>query len=378
MKDEAILTNAWLVLPDEVVLGSVVLQGDRIVDVQPGRSGSLSAVDMDGDYLIPGAVDVHTDNLERQVQPRSMARWPSRSAMVAHDAQCVSAGVTTVFDALCLGDLGFDKERVRTFKDGVIDLDALADADLLKAEHFLHLRCEVPAHDMLELFDPVADHPRVRMVSLMDHSPGVGQYADLDFYRALRRRGGVDDVYIEQRIGELQVQRQLLRGPNRRALLDRVAGRGLALASHDDRTVEEIAENAADGIRISEFPVTMAAAKAAKRAGMQVIAGAPNIVRGGSHSGNVSAAELVHEQALDAFASDYVPASLIEAAFQCARAGMTLPNAVALIADRPAQLAGLHDRGRIALGLRADLVRLRLHETLPIVRRVWRSGAIAA
>jgi len=378
MKDESILTNAWLVLPDEVVLGSVVLRGDRIVDVQPGRSDILSAIDMDGDYLIPGAVDVHTDNLERQVQPRSMARWPSRSAMVAHDAQCVAAGVTTVFDALCLGDLGFDKERVRTFKDGVVDLDALADADLLKAEHFLHLRCEVPAHDMLELFDPVADHPRVRMVSLMDHSPGVGQYANLDFYRALRRRGGVDEAFIEQRIGELKIQREHLRGPNRRALLDRVAGRGLALASHDDRTVEEVAENAADGIRISEFPVTMAAAKAAKQAGMQVIAGAPNIVRGGSHSGNVSAAELVREQALDAFASDYVPASLIEAAFQCARSGMTLPNAVALIADRPARLAGLNDRGRIAPGLRADLVRLRLHETLPIVRRVWRSGEVAA
>jgi len=378
MTHDTILTNAWLVLPDEVVLGSVVLRGDRIVDVQPGRSDILSAIDMDGDYLIPGAVDVHTDNLERQVQPRSMARWPSRSAMVAHDAQCVAAGVTTVFDALCLGDLGFDKERVRTFKDGVVDLDALADADLLKAEHFLHLRCEVPAHDMLELFDPVADHPRVRMVSLMDHSPGVGQYANLDFYRALRRRGGVDEAFIEQRIGELKIQREHLRGPNRRALLDRVAGRGLALASHDDRTVEEVAENAADGIRISEFPVTMAAAKAAKQAGMQVIAGAPNIVRGGSHSGNVSAAELVREQALDAFASDYVPASLIEAAFQCARSGMTLPNAVALIADRPARLAGLNDRGRIAPGLRADLVRLRLHETLPIVRRVWRSGEVAA
>ena len=150
---------------------------------------------MDGDYLIPGVVDVHTDNLERQVQPRALARWPSRSAMVAHDAQCAAAGVTTVFDALCLGDLGFDKERMRTFRDGVVDLDALTGADLLKAEHFLHLRCEVPAHDMLELFDTVADHPLVRMVSLMDHSPGVGQYADLDFYRALRRRGGLDDAY---------------------------------------------------------------------------------------------------------------------------------------------------------------------------------------
>src|ERR1039458_4239327 len=218
MNSETILTNAILVLPDATLAGTIVLRGTTIVAIEPSRSVAPGALDMDGDYLIPGVVDVHTDNLERQVQPRAMARWPSRSAMAAHDAQCAAAGVTTVFDALCLGDLGFDKERVRTFKDGVADLDALADADLLKAEHFLHLRCEVPAHDMLELFDPVADHKRVRMVSLMDHSPGVGQYADLDFYRALRRRGGLDDAYIEQRIGELQAQRERLRGPNRRAL----------------------------------------------------------------------------------------------------------------------------------------------------------------
>jgi alpha-D-ribose 1-methylphosphonate 5-triphosphate diphosphatase len=379
MSDATILTNAWLVLPDEVVFGSILLQGGHIIEVQRGRSDARSAHDMDGDYLIPGAVDVHTDNLERQVQPRAMARWPSRSAMVAHDAQCAAAGVTTVFDALCLGDLGFDKERIRTFRDGVADLDALADADLLKAEHFLHLRCEVPAYDMLELFEPVADHHRARMVSLMDHSPGVGQYADMDFYRALRRRGGLDDATIERRIGELRDQRERLRGPNRRALLDRVAagrvaGRDVALASHDDRTVEEIAENAADGIRISEFPVTMAAAKAAKQAGMQVIAGAPNIVRGGSHSGNVSVADLLREAAVDALASDYVPSSLIEAAFQCARSGISLPEAVALITARPARLAGLHDRGRIVPGQRADLVRVRLHETLPVVRQVWRAA----
>jgi len=153
-----------------------------------------------------------------------------------------------------------------------------------------------------------------------------------------------------------------------------VAGHDLALASHDDRTVEEIAENAADGIRISEFPVTMEAAKAAKQAGMQVVAGAPNIVRGGSHSGNVSVTDLLNAAALDALASDYVPSSLIEAAFQCARSAITLPEAVALIADRPARLAGLHDRGRIAPGQRADLVRVRLHENLPMVRQVWRSG----
>ena len=369
-----VLTNARLVLGDEVILGTVTIDGTVIGDVARGASGA-GAIDLDGDYLIPGVVDVHTDNLERQVQPRSNARWPSRSAMIAHDAQCAAAGVTTVLDALCLGDLGFEKDRVRTFHDAVTDLDALADTGLLKAEHFLHLRCELPASDMLGLVDPVAEHKRVRMISLMDHSPGVGQYADLDRYRALRRKDGVADAFIDRHIVELQANREMLREPNRRWLLDRVAGLGVVLASHDDRTEEEVAQNAADGIRVSEFPVTMAAAMAAKARGMQVIAGAPNIVRGGSHSGNVAAADLVRAGAVDAFASDYVPASLIEAAFICAAdAQITLPEAVALISDRPARMAGLPDRGRIEAGLRADLVRVRVHDGLPVVRQVWRAG----
>jgi alpha-D-ribose 1-methylphosphonate 5-triphosphate diphosphatase len=375
MTAETVLTNASLVLPGQVILGTIVMRGRTIADVQPGHSHLPGAVDMGGDTLIPGVVDLHTDNLERQVQPRSMARWPSRSAMVAHDAQCAAAGVTTIFDALCLGDLGFDKERIKTFQDGVVDLDALSEADLLKSDHYLHLRCEVPATDMLELFDPVADHRLVRMISLMDHSPGVGQYANIEFYKDLRRRGGLEEETIERRILEMQDQRARIRDPNRRALLDRVRDSGIALASHDDRTIEEVAENAADGIRISEFPVTMEAARAAKQAGMQVIAGAPNIVRGGSHSGNVAAADLVRAGAVDAFASDYVPPSLIEAAFQCAMEGtISLPAAIAMVTDQPAQMVGLTDRGRLEPGLRADLVRIRLFETLPVVRQVWHAG----
>ncbi|MFL5288788.1 MAG: alpha-D-ribose 1-methylphosphonate 5-triphosphate diphosphatase [Rhodopila sp.] len=375
MSTETVLTNAIIVLPEEIVPGTIVLRGGAIADVQPGRSHQSSAIDLEGDTIIPGVVDLHTDNLERQVQPRSLARWPSRSAMVAHDAQCAAAGVTTVFDALCLGDLGFEKERVKTFQDGVVDLGVLGGAGLLKSDHYLHLRCEIPATDMLELFNPVADHPLVRMVSLMDHSPGVGQYANIDFYKGLRRRDGLDEDLIERRIQEMQSQRARVRGPNRRGLLDRVRGSAIALASHDDRTLEEVAENAADGIRISEFPVTMEAAQAAKAAGMQVIAGAPNIVRGGSHSGNVAAADLVRAAAVDAFASDYVPPSLIEAAFQCARdGGISLPEAIAMVTDQPARMVGLADRGRLVAGLRADLVRMRLLDTLPVVRQVWHAG----
>jgi alpha-D-ribose 1-methylphosphonate 5-triphosphate diphosphatase len=375
MTAETIFTNAVLVLPDSIMTGTLVMRGETIADITPRSSGLPGAIDLDGDYLIPGVVDVHTDNLERQVLPRSLARWPSRSAMVAHDAQCAAAGVTTILDALCLGDLGFDTGRIQTFWDGVADLDALTPTGLLKSQHYLHLRCEIPALDMLSCFDAVADHSLVRLISLMDHSPGVGQYANIAFYRELRRRGGLDEATVDRRIGELQAQRARVRDPNRRTLLDRARGRGIALASHDDRTVEEIAENARDGIRISEFPVTMAAAEAAKAAGMDVIAGAPNLVRGGSHSGNIAAADLLRSGWVDVFASDYVPPALIEAAFRCAREGLAeLPEAVAMITSRPAELCGLTDRGRLAPGQRADLVRVRVHETLPVVRQVWSGG----
>jgi alpha-D-ribose 1-methylphosphonate 5-triphosphate diphosphatase len=286
-----------------------------------------------------------------------------------------------VLDALCLGNLGFgsDEGRQRTFHDGVADLDALADTGLLKSEHFLHLRCEMPAADVLDLMESVADHARVRMVSLMDHSPGIGQYADIERFRDLRRKEGASAATIEAQILRMWEQRGRLREPNRRALLARVAALDVAVASHDDETEAEIAQNHADGIRISEFPVTLAAARAAKAHGMSVIAGAPNIVRGGSHSGNVAASDLVRAGAVDALASDYVPASLIEAAFRSAEAaGITLPAAVALVTDTPARMARLPDRGRLAPGLRADLVRVRLFEGLPVVREVFRAGARVA
>jgi alpha-D-ribose 1-methylphosphonate 5-triphosphate diphosphatase len=376
MTAETVLTNVMIVLPREVMPGTVVLRGDRIAEVQPGRSHLAAARDLDGDHLIPGVVDVHTDNLERQVQPRATARWPSRSALLAHDTQTAAAGVTTVLDALCLGDLGFDAGRTQTFREGVADLDALTGTGLLKSEHLLHLRCELPAADMRDLVDGVADHPLVRMVSLMDHSPGVGQYRDVDRYKQMRmNQKQLTLADVDRRIAELLDQRARLREPNRRWLLDRVAHRDLPLASHDDDSAEEVARNAADGIRISEFPVAMEAAREAARLGVQVIAGAPNIVRGGSHSGNVAAMDLVKAGAVDVLASDYVPPAMIEAAWLAAGSGaITLPAAVAMITDRAARMVGLADRGRIEAGLRADLVQVRPHEGHAVVRRVWRAG----
>lgn len=371
---ETILTNARILLPDQEVDGTLVLRDGVIADVQPGRVHHPSALDCGGDVLMPGVVDVHTDNLERQVMPRSNARWPSRSAFLSHDAQCAVAGITTVLDALCLGDLGFDIERGKTFEDGVRDLTDLTAAGVLKVEHLLHLRCELPASDMPELLDTVAEHPLVAMVSLMDHSPGVGQYRDIVRYRAMRlRTTRLTEAQIEARIVELHAQRDRLREPQRRLLLDRFAGRGIPLASHDDEEPAEVARNAADGILVSEFPVTMEAALEAARLGVAVIAGAPNIVRGGSHSGNVAAMDIVRAGAVDVLASDYVPPALIEAAFLMAGV-MGLPAAIATITANAAAMCKLHDRGALAPGLRADVVRVRVYMDTPVIQGVWRAG----
>lgn len=371
---DAVFTNAAIVLPDAVIRGTVRVAGGVITGVDDAVSAVAGALDMDGDYLLPGAVDVHTDNLERQVQPRAGARWPSRGALLTHDVQCAGAGVTTVLDALCVGDLGFDEDRPRTCAEGIADLTAMAPTGLLKAEHYLHLRCELPADGMPALLEPLTDHPLLRLVSLMDHTPGTGQYGDLVRYRLMRIRDGEAAAALDGKIAALQAQQARLRGPNRAALLALMRGRA-TLASHDDRTVEEVAENLADGIRVAEFPVTLEAAEAAHGGGQAVIAGAPNLVRGGSHTGNVGVLEMMRAGLVDAMTSDYVPASLMDAAFLAVSLGAaTLPQAVAMISAAPARLVGLADRGSIAVGLRADLVRVRLHEGAPVVRQVWRAG----
>lgn len=365
------LTNAQIILPDGIMPGNLTIENGRIASIGDAPSGE----NMEGDFLIPGIIDLHTDNLERQVLPRSNARWPSRSAMLAHDAQCAAAGITTVFDALCLGDIGFEKARNETFKDGYNDLRELTAAGMLKTDHFLHLRCELPAPEMPEMMQIAIDDGLVRLVSVMDHSPGNGQYSDIERYRNMRVKEGhalskIDDVVLK-----LQANHRTYHASNRALVLEAARKRGIPVASHDDRTEQEVARNHEEGITISEFPVSLEAARAARALNMRTIAGAPNIVRGGSHSGNVAVTDLIRAGVLDALASDYVPAAMLEAAFRAVKQGLlSLPQAVALITSGPADIAGLADRGRVKAGLRADLVQVRLFNGTPVIRAVWHEG----
>ncbi len=377
MSAERVLSNARLVLEDEMVQGSLLLRDGRIAGVASGPSALPAAEDMAGDFILPGLIDLHTDHFEKHVIPRPGTRWNMVAAVLAHDAQMAAAGITTSFDCVCVGVSIRHPERREILRPMIDAVRRARDSDMLRADHIVHLRCEVTDEVVVDLFDSVADEAAVGMMSLMDHAPGHRQYPDVARFRersmkTLQLSEAEADAHIERLMGaqEFVVPR------NRRALAERARERGLAIASHDDETPEHIAEAAALGITVTEFPTTLAAARAARDHGMKIIMGAPNLMRGGSHSGNISTADLAGAGLLDNLASDYVPASLVQAAFRLTEAehGIALPQAVAAVSATPAATAGLADRGRIAPGLRADLLRVALVEGRPFVKTVWRDA----
>lgn len=372
------LSNAQIVLADRIVRGRVEVRDGSIAEISECETGAgAGAIDFDGDFLLPGLVELHTDHLEGHYAPRPKVRWNPTAAVLAHDAQIAASGITTVFDALRVGmdeDAELDADDMLRLAGAI---DDTASRDFLRAEHFVHLRCEVSAPDCQAGFDRLKDHPRVRLVSLMDHAPGQRQFRDLDAYRMyyqgkMKMPDDVFDAFCRRRIAQSEANAPANRGAVAAACLER----GIALASHDDATDAHVGEAVEQGVRLAEFPTTMEAAKASRAAGMAVLMGAPNVMRGGSHSGNVSAQALAEADLLDILSSDYIPFSLIQAAFHLASLveRIALPDAIRMVATTPALAAGLDDRGEIAPGRRADLVRVRLEDGLPVVRTVWRQG----
>lgn len=372
-----LIKNAHIVTPDETFIGVVSIQDGLLHDVARGTTGAAEAEDWQGDYLVPGLVELHTDNLEKHLSPRPGVMWNTEAAFVIHDAQVAAAGITTVFDALCLGDRSNVGIRERELQVRCANaLSRFDELGLLRADHFLHLRCEIATADVVEAFDELADHPLLRLVSVMDHTPGQRQWQDPKQWRAYQERHGKwSDEKMASALSELRDEQQRYADAHRRALVERCRTRGVPLASHDDTLLEHVAEAAAEGISISEFPTTLVAAQAARSQGMEIVMGAPNVVRGGSHSGNVRATELAQAGLLDILSSDYVPSSLLHAAFALpALCDWSLARAVATVSERPAQAVGLHDRGAIAVGKRADMIRVRLNESLPVPLATYRLG----
>jgi alpha-D-ribose 1-methylphosphonate 5-triphosphate diphosphatase len=371
------LTNARIVLDNGVIHGSLIARNGLIRLVEEGSTQAPGAIDCEGDYVIPGLIELHTDNLEKHLMPRAGVLWPSLPAVLTHDAQVVAAGITTVFDALSVGDLEEESVRIETLRSTYDAILGGQSSGALRADHWFHLRCELAYPRLIEALEPLMDHSTVRLISLMDHTPGQRQYRDLQQYRKYYSKNHLswsEDEFADvvKRRTEQQAKYSAM---HESAVLTLSHGRNIVLASHDDTDTQQVEHAKRIGVTISEFPTTQEAADAAHARGLTTVMGAPNVVRGGSHSGNVAALELAHSDRLDMLSSDYVPASLLHGAFMLhTQAGWSMPRAMATVSSNPAKALGFDDRGQLKPGMRADVVRMHVLDGLPIVRNVWVAG----
>ena len=373
---DMILANADIVLEDGVVRGALVLRDGHIASIDQGATVPAQAVDMGGDLLIPGLIELHTDNLERHIQPRPKVDWPHAAAILAHDGELASVGVTTVFDAMRVGSIPDTKARYPKYARNLAsELWELRAARALRINHYLHLRAEVCSETLVEEMAEFGPEDRVGIVSLMDHTPGQRQFRDISKLKAyVQGKLSLTDPEFEDHVARLHALREAHGERHEAAAVAEAARYGAVLASHDDTTADHVGVSAGHGIRLAEFPTTTEAAKACHTHGIKVMMGAPNLIRGGSHSGNVAAHELAEMGLLDILSSDYVPSALMTAAFLLADMWDDLPRAIATVTANPAKAARLSDRGRIAEGLQADLVRITRVQGTPVVRGVWCHG----
>ena len=372
-----ILANAEVVTAEAVFRGSVTLMGESIVEVAEGAALPDRAIDCGGEMLLPGLVDLHTDHCELHAVPRPGVHWDPLQAAIAHDAQVAAAGITTVFDSLVVGLRDADQTRRDLLGRIMAAVEKGEKLGLFRSQHRLHLRCEVTDPTLLDQIAPHMDNPLLQLVSVMEHTAGQRQFPDPEKYREiLVKHFHVPADRVDERFRRDAEASRTFAPTYREAVTRMAQERNIAVAAHDDETLEHVEEAARLGMAISEFPTTLRAAEAARAKGMVTIMGAPNVVKGGSQSGNLSAMELVRAGLLDILASDYVPISLLAATLRLTEddVGLSLPQAVKMASLAPAEAAGLTDRGEIAPGKRADLLRVRMVDHHPVVRHVYTAG----
>ena len=376
MTDEMILANATLVLPGETLIGSLRVVDGTIAEIDQGARVPAGAVDCSGDMLAPGLVELHTDNLERHIQPRPKVDWPHAAAILAHDAELAGTGITTVFDAMRVGSIPSGAGRYLKYARSLSrELWQLREAEVLKISHFLHLRAEVCSETLVEELDEFTPEDRVGLVSLMDHTPGQRQFRDMAKLEAyMKGKNAMDDDTFLQHVSHLKILRDRNGARHEAETVKAAARLGAVLASHDDTTPEQVAVSAGHGIRLAEFPTTIEAAEACHAHGIKVIMGAPSLLGGGSHSGKVAASELAERGLLDILSSDYVPSALLLSALRLGECWGDMARGLATVTRAPARAVGLDDRGEIAPGLRADLIRFRMREGVPALQSVWSQG----
>ncbi|MEO1678102.1 MAG: alpha-D-ribose 1-methylphosphonate 5-triphosphate diphosphatase [Pseudomonadota bacterium] len=373
---ETILANAEVVLPAETVRGTLVIRDGRVAEIDPGAGVPAGGVDCAGDLVMPGLIELHTDNLERHIEPRPGVDWPHASAIVAHDGELAATGITTVFDAMRVGSIPESKSRYNAYARSLAtELLWLRAEGALRISHFLHLRAEICSETLVAELAEFGPEDRVGLVSLMDHTPGQRQFRDVtQLKRYVMGKRGLDEAEFAEHVETLRALRDRHGDAHERIAVAEAGRLGAQLASHDDTTAEHVALSADHGVALAEFPTTREAAGACRDKGIAVMMGAPNLIRGGSHSGNVAAGELAEAGLLDILSSDYVPSALLTGALMLGDLWGDVARGVATVTAAPAAAVGLEDRGRLETGARADVIRVHRIGGAGAVRGVWSAG----
>lgn len=370
------LANAQLVLPDRVLHGRVHVADGLIREIAEGDVVPAEAIDCQGDYVMPGLVELHTDNLERHIEPRPHVDWPHLPALIAHDAELASTGITTVFDAMRVGSIPRGKTRYKAYARSLASELLSANAQgLFKISHLLHLRAEICSETLMPELAEFGHQDRVGIVSLMDHTPGQRQFRDLGLLKTyLTKKNAMTDAEFSEHVDRLRGLQETYGAEHSKGAVSEARRLGAVLASHDDTTPAEVAQSQAQGVRFAEFPTTLAAAQACRDTGTAIMMGAPNLIRGKSHSGNISAVALAGNGLLDILSSDYVPSALLLSAMRLADIWQDLPRAIACVTANPAKASGLGDRGMLAKDMRGDVIRVRSVPGGQTIQGVWSGG----
>ena len=380
------LSNFEIVLQDRVIeRGSLRIEGGLIAEI---REEAVEGADIEGrgKLLLPGFVDIHGDMIEKEVEPRANVRMPIELGIYDLDKKLASCGVTTAYAALAFTPATYGHIRSIEHTRAMIQTLAAMRNELL-IDHRVHGRFEVTFLPAVTEAKALIDTGALHLISLMDHTPGQGQYRDIELHIAnMAKARKISEAQAAELVNKRMADRtehgDSMKIINGLARLARESG--VVLASHDDDTAEKVALLHSFGAAISEFPINVAAAVEAKRLGLATAMGAPNALRGLSYSGNLSAREAYEADVLDILASDYHPSAILPAVIALAEIGEGgLAASVALASANPAKALGLYDRGRIAEGMRADLVIAergrvpRLRSTIRDGRMIWSDGLIA-
>jgi alpha-D-ribose 1-methylphosphonate 5-triphosphate diphosphatase len=373
-----VLTNGQLIMEDQILHHhAVVIENDRIKAVIPeedvGTFNDCTIIDARGGYISPGFVDIHSDYIEGIISPRPTSLMDFNMGIREAERILISHGITTMFHSLSIyKDDGFSHKPIRNPQNVNRLIDAINETHT--SEHLIrnrmHARFEIDNIEAVDRFIQNIEEGKVHLISFMDHTPGQGQYRNLEIYRETLKgfrpmTNEEADVLIADSITKEKITLEQIKEIAQIALANNIA-----VASHDDDEIEKLSLVKSYGTTISEFPTTIEVARKAKEMGLWTIAGAPNVLLGGSHSGNLSAAVAIEERTIDILCSDYYPAALLHSIFKLSdEYGQDLHEMFQLVTLNPAKAVQIDDEiGSIKEGKKADLIIIeKMDDGFPVV-----------